>query len=179
MKIHNDEINKQLNHAETPTALFNPNAASCFALLFTVPYSCILHAMNWKSLGDEKMARLNYICSVLILIIFILSYIISTYIILSENSILSPGYLAIFPPTEYKRNIYDNCVSIMFFLNLYLLLPWYLILGKKQKNHSKKIYGKNYPRRNLKMPVLLGAIYSIVFAILTLLITAISSKFFI
>ncbi|MBR6026456.1 MAG: hypothetical protein IK065_02530 [Neisseriaceae bacterium] len=41
--------------------LFNPAWSSSFAVLFGLPVACFLHATNWKSLGDDSMARNNWI----------------------------------------------------------------------------------------------------------------------
>lgn len=45
--------------------LWNPNAAANWCIMFNVVFGAILHALNWTELGEEKLARENWIVAAL------------------------------------------------------------------------------------------------------------------
>lgn len=45
--------------------LWNPNVAVSLCLLLYVYFGAILHALNWSELGEEKLARANWIFAVI------------------------------------------------------------------------------------------------------------------
>ncbi|MBR7059567.1 MAG: hypothetical protein IKI22_03070 [Neisseriaceae bacterium] len=52
--------------------LFNPAWSSSFAVLFGLPVACALHAMNWKNLGNDSMAKANWITAVIFIVVSLL-----------------------------------------------------------------------------------------------------------
>jgi hypothetical protein len=44
-----------------PPALWNPNAAAAWAVLFTPAFGAYLHASNWRTLGKPERAAANMI----------------------------------------------------------------------------------------------------------------------
>lgn len=60
-----------INNQDCPP-LFNPFVSSIFGLLFFMPFACVLHAMNWKALGDEQMEKSNWIAAGVITLICII-----------------------------------------------------------------------------------------------------------
>ena len=48
--------------------LFNPSWSSSFAVLFGLPVACALHAMNWKNLGNDSLAKTNWIVAAIVML---------------------------------------------------------------------------------------------------------------
>ena len=43
--------------AREGNAIWNPNAASNWSIIFTPAFGSYLHALNWRTLGEEEHAR--------------------------------------------------------------------------------------------------------------------------
>jgi hypothetical protein len=53
-------------------ALWNPDGAALWSLLFTPIFGSVLHARNWQALGDEAMARrMRVWCAVSVLMLLV------------------------------------------------------------------------------------------------------------
>ena len=110
-------------------ALWNPNAAACWSLLFSPIFGAALHMFNACAMGDAELEKLNkgFMWGTLaILVIAIL--------------------LAIF------AGINTNFVGIA------ALGAWYGAVGRKQVALVKERYGSNYPRRSWGKPILFGVL---------------------
>ena len=100
-------------------ALWNPNAAACWSLLFSPIFGAALHMFNARAMGDAELEKLNkgFMWGTLaVLVIAIL--------------------LAIF--SGIKAN----------FVGIAALGAWYGAVGRKQVALVKERYGSNYPRRS-------------------------------
>lgn len=123
-------------------ALWNPNAAACWSLLFSPIFGAALHMFNARAMGDAELEKLNkgFMWGTLaVLVIAIL--------------------LAIF--SGIKAN----------FVGIAALGAWYGAVGRKQVALVKERYGSNYPRRSWGKPILLGilgivALYVCIFILL-------------
>ena len=123
-------------------ALWNPNAAACWSLLFSPIFGAALHMFNARAMGDAELENLNkgFMWGTLaVLVIAIL--------------------LAIF--TKINAN----------FVGLAALGAWYGAVGRKQVALVKERYGSNYPRRSWGKPILFGvlgivALYVCIFILL-------------
>ena len=123
-------------------ALWNPNAAACWSLLFSPVFGAALHMFNARAMGDAELEKLNkgFMWGTLaVLVIAIL--------------------LAIF------AGINTNFVGIA------ALGAWYGAVGRKQVALVKERYGSNYPRRSWSKPILFGvlgivALYVCIFILL-------------
>ncbi|MBR5674886.1 MAG: hypothetical protein IKX14_00400, partial [Neisseriaceae bacterium] len=69
--------------------LFNPSWSSSFAVLFGLPVACVLHAMNWKSLGNDSMAKANWIACIAIIVISFILIAFASNIVINLFSIAS------------------------------------------------------------------------------------------
>ena len=123
-------------------ALWNPNAAACWSLLFSPIFGAALHMFNARAMGDAELEKLNkgFMWGTLaVLVIAIL--------------------LAIF--SGIKAN----------FVGIAALGAWYGSVGRKQVALVKERYGSNYPRRSWGKPILFGvlgivALYVCIFILL-------------
>lgn len=123
-------------------ALWNPNAAACWSLLFSPIFGAALHMFNARAMGDAELEKLNkgFMWGTLaVLVIAIL--------------------LAIF--SGIKAN----------FVGIAALGAWYGAVGRKQVALVKERYGSNYPRRSWGKPILFGilgivALYVCIFILL-------------
>ena len=115
--------------------IFNPFAASCFAILFSTPFACILHAMNWKKLGNEEMAKANWIACIAIIVISFILIAFASNIVINLFSIASllVWYFLLgskqqkFVKENYgndypRRNIWMAALAGLGFVSLYVIL---------------------------------------------------------
>jgi hypothetical protein len=113
-----------------PPALWNPNAAACWSLLFSPAFGAFLHARNAEALGREEEAKANQMWF----------YVSVGYLTVVLVSIFIPAI----PEWPFR------VVAIG------LLLGWYFALGKKQIAHVKETWGDTYERRPWKKPLLIA-----------------------
>lgn len=118
-------------------ALWNPNAAANWSLLFSPAFGAWLHMKNWQALGEPKKAANARIWIIVSLVLIV---------VLSLASGLMPDSKAL------------DAASRSF--GLVLLLAWYFSSGRAQAGLVKQRFGKDYPRRGWGQPLLwaLGAV---------------------
>jgi cation transport ATPase len=114
---------------ETP-ALWNPNAAACWSLLFSPAFGAYLHAGNADALGREHEAKANRVWFYASIAYFIFAMV------------------TMFVPAIPDRLF--NWVAIA------LLLGWYFSIGKRQIDHVKEQWRDNYVRKPWTMPLLIA-----------------------
>jgi len=115
---------------DKPPAIWNPNAAACWCLLFTPAFGAFLHAQNADTLGRAEEAKANRIWFK-ISIAFLICILVS---------VLIPG-------------IPDG---IFRFAGLGLLFGWYFSVGKKQIIFVKSTWQDRYERKSWKQPLLIA-----------------------
>lgn len=105
-------------------ALWNPNAAANWSLLFTPAFGAYLQMLNWRALGkpEAEAASLKWVYA-------------------------SLGFLALvilltFAIPETKA--FDGIVRSVGFG---FLFAWYFTSGRVQANYVKEHFGKDYPRK--------------------------------
>ena len=106
--------------------LWNPNAASCWCLLFSPIFGAWLVAANWDTLGFLDKAKENRTVAWVLLAIFLVTPL----------ALLSPALSKFNTP-----------------LGLVLLIGWYLRFGKPQINYVKATLNNNYVRRSWGGPI--------------------------
>jgi hypothetical protein len=118
---------------EAAPALWNPNAASSWSLLFSPIFGAYLHMKNWQALGrPEKAAQCkNWVVG---LIGFFVLAAVAPFLI--KNVALVEG--------------------LGRFGGFALLITWYYSIGKSQQTYVFGRFGKTYPRRGWTMPLLAG-----------------------
>ncbi|MDK4687806.1 hypothetical protein [Kingella negevensis] len=55
--------------------LWNPNAAANWSLLLGTAFGAVLHALKWKALGEEKLAKENWIWAGVYAVIYVFSFV--------------------------------------------------------------------------------------------------------
>ncbi len=114
----------------TPPALWNPNAAACWSLLFSPAFGAYLHARNADALGRTEEAKTNRVWFY-----------------------VSLGFLGCFLISVFIPSITD---SIIQGASIGLLFGWYFSLGKKQIQFVKGNLQVGYPRKSWMTPLLIG-----------------------
>ena len=113
-----------------PPALWNPNAAACWSLLFTPAFGAFLHARNAESLGRAGEAKANRVWF----------YVSLAYLGFVLVSIFIPKI----PDAGFGG------------VALGLLLGWYFSLGKKQIQYVKETWQDGYQRKPWAKPLLVA-----------------------
>jgi len=110
-------------HAEAP-ALWNPNAAANWSLLFSPVFGAWLHWKNWQRLGEQQRADTarNWLVAAVVMLLA------SVGVALAAGA----GARA---------------------LNFLFLLAWYFSAAKTQAKFVKEHYGDGYPRRGWWQPL--------------------------
>lgn len=105
-------------------ALWNPNAAANWSLLFTPAFGAYLQMLNWRALGksDAEAASRKWVYAsigFLVLVLFV------TFVI----------------PDSQNFDGVTRSVGFGF------LFAWYFTSGRVQANYVKEHLGKDYPRK--------------------------------
>jgi hypothetical protein len=111
-------------------ALWNPNAAACWSLLFSPVFGAYIHARNAEALGRAEEAKANRVWFY-----------------------LSIAYLAVVFVTSSISVIPTGVFRVA---GLGLLLGWYFSLGKKQIKYVKDAWGEGYERKPWTKPLMIG-----------------------
>lgn len=118
---------------EAAPALWNPNAASSWSLLFSPIFGAYLHMKNWQALGrpDKAEQCRKWLVG---LVAFVL--------------------VATLAPVVIKNvALVDGLGRIGGFV---LLITWYYAIGKSQQTYVFGRFGKTYPRRGWTVPLLVA-----------------------
>ena len=119
--------NPPVSSADAPPALWNPNAAANWSLLFSPAFGAFLHARNADTLGRRDEARQNRVW-------FHISF----------------AFLVLAVVTSFFPVIPDGIFTVA---GLALLLGWYFSLGKKQARYVKDTWQKRYQRKPWAKPL--------------------------
>ena len=136
----------QVNTTTSSIRLWNPNAASCLSLFFTPVFGAWVHAVNWRSLGENDKARqsMKWVWGIL-------------FFLLGDLMIDISGQSFSIPSITY----------------LVILLLWYFCLGKSQIKHVKTKQTV-YTKKSWMRPVaygFLGYVSIFIFAIVGTLLS--------
>jgi hypothetical protein len=114
----------------SPPAIWNPNAAANWSLLFTPAFGAFIHARNAESLGrsDEAKANRKWFYGNLVFLGIILL------------STLTPSL----GDAPFRM------------VSLVILLVWYFALAKKQAKYVKDTFGSNYQKKTWGKPLLIA-----------------------
>ena len=114
-------------------ALWNPNAAASWSLLFTPAFGSFLQMRNWQAMGEDAKAKASWY------------WFIATFALIALAML--PTFLL--PETHALNKIADRAGFI-------ILLTWYISNGREQAKVVSDRFGKNYPRRPWLVPILVG-----------------------
>jgi len=110
-------------------AVWNPNAAAAWSLLFTPIFGSCLHYLNWKSLGEEERAGLARIWFIFSIVLY---------------SVITVLQIAMF-----RRD-----GGIPFWFYLFYTALWYGLSGRQQASYLREKFGGEYEHRPLAHPLL-------------------------
>ena len=112
-------------------AIWNPDAASNWSIIFTPAFGSYLHAMNWQTLGENDRAKSSmgwfYLSLAMLAVYFLMG--------LSMPKGAAKGAALL--------------------LSLLYLTVWYFSVGKAQSKFVKDKFGSDYPRRKWGKPLLI------------------------
>lgn len=111
-------------------AIWNPNAAANWSLLFSPAFGAYLHARNAERLGRHDEAKSNWRW------------------FYGSLSFLAASILSTFVPV-----VSDGLFRL---IGILILLTWYFSVAKTQAAFVDQAFGKVYPKRSLLEPVLIG-----------------------
>jgi hypothetical protein len=114
-------------------ALWNPNAAANWSLVFTPIFGAFLHMKNWQALGETGKARASRYWAILGAAVF------SGLTLLAVLQAQSKGM--------------GSLIRSAGFL---LLLAWYFGSARAQARYVKERFGSQYPRRGWGKPLLVA-----------------------
>ena len=118
---------------EAAPALWNPNSAALWSLLFSPVFGAWLQMRNWQALGQEDKARLSW------------NWCIGSVVVLIASIIAA----LLLPETHWFQKLGNRFGFI-------LLITWYLANGKSQVAYVKERFGKEYPRKGWGLPLLVA-----------------------
>jgi hypothetical protein len=130
----------ELITGENAPALWNPNAAASWSLLFSPIFGAYLHMRNWEALGQpEKAARSK------------------KWVTGSIVFILLVAIVPLFLPESKGVDALGRVCGFA------LLISWYYAIGKSQQAFVLGKFGKAYPRRGWSKPLLaaVGAVIAL------------------
>ena len=122
--------NAETQPTSQPPALWNPNAAACWSLLFSPVFGAFIHAQNAEALGRVEEAKSNRVWFY-----------------------VSIGFYAVVCLTTFVPVIPDGLLRVA---GLALLLGWYFSLGRKQIAYVKETWRDGYERKPWKKPLLVA-----------------------
>jgi hypothetical protein len=120
---------------ERPTeiALWNPNAAALWSLIFTPVFGAYLHALNWRALGDSdrENSSMNWVyAGGALLLLFLL--------------------IEVLVPSGNKGDAASRTIEFVF------LLAWYFGSARAQAKLVKEEFGAAFTRKSWRKPLLMG-----------------------
>ena len=131
-------------------AIWNPDAASNWSIIFSPAFGSYLHALNWRTLGEpekEKSAMGWFYFSLAMIGVYFLMV-----------------HIGVFMEKPEEVDGAARGLSILY------LLVWYFSAGRVQAKYVKEKFGSSYPRRAWGKPLLIGVAAFIGFFVLALLV---------
>ena len=131
---------------EASNALWNPNAAAYWSLLFSPLFGAYLHALNWQSLGETQRASasMKWVYAGIVLLVF---YLVIGFFVSDKKAVDGIGRLA----------------------GLIYLVSWYRGSAKAQAKYVKERFETSYPRKSWGKPLLIAVVCLLVFLVLSVL----------
>ncbi len=118
--------------AGAPPAIWNPQAAAYWSLIFSPAFGAFLHARNADTMGRVDEAKVNRRWAY-----FLIAYLCFTFI-------------TIFVFIPIPEGLWD-------LVPIGLLFGWYLSVGKKQAMYVRETWQNGYARRAWKEPLLIAS----------------------
>jgi hypothetical protein len=141
-------------HDGVSPAIWNPNSAANWSLLFSPAFGAYLHMMNWEALGEPGKASVAKV------------WVWVTLVALAGTTLAGA-----FLPNSKSLDGLSRIVGVV------LLLSWYFSSARSQTQYVKSRYGKDYPRRSWGKPLLLGCLALVGFVVFVFIAELVASVF--
>ncbi len=129
-------------------ALWNPNAAACWSLIFTPLFGATLHLLNWRSMQRAERMVGAKAWLVVSAVLFLLTMVLSITLPAASNALRVGSFV-------------------------YLLI-WYFAAARPQVKFVKLEYGRDYVRRAWWVPLLIA----IVVVVASMIVAGVLSAYF-
>jgi len=119
--------------SEPKNAIWNPNAASGWSIVFTPAFGSYLQMLNWKALGQPDKAESSqnwFYASLAILVVYVL--------------------MVVFMSNSKAADDATRGLAFLYFL------VWYFSDGRSQGKFVKEKFGSNYPKKPWGKALLIG-----------------------
>jgi hypothetical protein len=137
--------------AQTGVALWNPNAAALWSIIFTPVFGAYLHALNWRALGDKdrESASMNWVYAggALLLVLLLIEVVV--------------------PGDSNKGDRVSRTLELAF------LLAWYFGSARDQVKWVKDELGGSFTRKSWRQPLLIGVAGIAIYIVLMIAISAV------
>ena len=120
-------------------AIWNPNAASSWSIIFTPAFGSYLQALNWQALGEEDKAEKSMMWFY-ISVSLLLAYVMSVLFFYFTTGNAKTGEL------------------ISRILPLPYLILWYYFSGRDQAKYVKLKFNDNYVRKSWGKPLIIAVL---------------------
>lgn len=119
--------------SETSPAIWNPNAAANWSLLFTPAFGALIHMKNWRALGEPARAATAKVW-------VIVSFVFLALVVL----------LGVVAPDSKPIDAASRGGGLI------LLIAWYAGSGREQARYVKSRFGNGYVRRGWGRPLMIA-----------------------
>lgn len=119
--------------AEQAPALWNPNAAANWSLLFSPAFGAFLHMKNWQALGEPEKAAAA-----------------KRWVWIALLFAMGGGVLAVMLPDTKGADAISRALAVG------MLVTWYLTNGRAHATYVKERFGTAYPRKGWGKPLALA-----------------------
>jgi hypothetical protein len=120
--------------ARADIALWNPNAAALWSVIFTPIFGAYLHALNWRALGDKEREEASM-----------------TWVFAAGALVLLLMLIEVVTPPGYNQG--DRVSHTLEFA---FLIAWYFASARAQAKLVKEKFGKSFTHKSWRKPLLLG-----------------------
>ena len=120
---------------EAAPALWNPNAASNWSLVFSPIFGALLQMKNWQALDEPEKASTSKLWVIANLVLALVLPSAAMVLAATKSRVALPQSLGFIP-----------------------LIAWYVGNGRAQAAYVKERFGKDYPRRGWGAPILIAFI---------------------
>jgi len=121
--------------SESVPAIWNPNAAANWSLIFSPAFGAFIHMRNWHALGEfgrEATSKRWFVAGLFMLVIYVV--------------------LALVLADSKSADAITRALGFAF------LLTWYFSAARGQAKYVKNKFGKSYPRKKWGKPLLIGVV---------------------
>jgi hypothetical protein len=126
-------IHASVAASDQSSAIWNPNAAANWSLVFSPAFGSYLQMLNWKALGQSDKAASSqnwFYASLAILVVYVLMGVFMSDSSAADGATRGLGFL--------------------------YLLVWYFSAGRSQGKFVKEKFGSNYPKKPWGKALLIG-----------------------